>query len=76
MRYWPLASMTCPAFGLRVAERETLAMRLPSMTMVESGWVAPVTVSMTVAWVMVRVCALAQGDRERTMRNFRRVRTD
>ncbi len=76
MRYWPLASMTCPAFGLRVVERAMLVMRLPSMTTVESGWVAPVTVSMMVAWVMVRVCALAQGDRERMMRSFRRVRTD
>lgn len=51
-----------------MAEGATVTIRLLLMTTVVLGWVLPVTVSMTVAWVMVRVCALALSVRIRTMR--------
>ena len=77
MRYAPWASITRPALGLSLVLRATLVIRLPSTTTVVSDWIVPPIVSMTLAWVMARVCArAASANSGREKRSFCSVCTD
>ena len=77
MRYAPWASMTRPDLGLSLVLRATLVIRLPSTTTVVSDWIVPPIVSMTLAWVMARVCARAASvNSGREKRSFCSVCTE
>jgi hypothetical protein len=58
-------------------ERAIPVIRFPSIITVVSGWVLPVTVSMTVTWVMESVCCADAPSvkRDDTRISFLRVRT-
>src|ERR1700722_1480216 len=75
MRYCPLASTTRPVFGMCPPECRTRTMRFPLMTTVVSGCIVPSATLISLAFVIVSVCAAAAAVKAKRRSRLFRGRT-